>query len=218
VPDFKKDVAKLLDWYKHELKKLKIEVKTAIEVSPALLARENPDAVIVATGSSPVIPDIPGIDKASVITCIDLMLGKKKAGNKVVVIGGGMIGCETAVWLAERGKQATLVEILPELMGDFLSVPLMNRMMLTDLLALNKVKVLTGASIREITGEGVIVDGESGKITADTVVIATGLKSDDGLYQALKGRFPAVYSVGDCREPRNIMGAVWDGFEVGRTV
>jgi 2-enoate reductase len=220
VPDFKKDVATLLDWYKNELQKLDIEVKTAIEVSPALVARESPDSVIVATGSSPVIPDIPGIDKANVITCVDLMLGRKKAKDTVVVIGGGMIGCETAVWLAEQGKQVTLVEMLPELMGGFLAVPLMNRMMLTDLLALNKVHILTNVSIREITDEGLVatVNGEERLIKAHTVVIAAGLKSDDGLYQALKGRFPTVYMVGDCREPRNIMGAVWDGFEVGRTV
>jgi 2-enoate reductase len=218
VPNFKKDVGTLLDWYKNEIKKLDIEVKTQINVSPALITQESPDAVIVATGSDPVIPDIPGIDKASVITCIDIMLGKKKAGDRVVIIGGGMIGCETAIWLAQQGKQVTLVEMLPALMGDFLSVPLMNRMMLTDLLALNKVKVLTGARIQEITDEGIIVDGESNKIKADTVVIAAGLKPDDRLYQALDGKVSRLYMVGDCRQPRNIMGAVWDGFEVGRTV
>lgn len=218
VPDFKKDVGMLLEWYKDELEKLDIEVKTSTKVSPALVARESPDTVIVATGSSPIIPDISGIDKDIVITCTDLMLGKKKVGEKVVVIGGGMIGCETAIWLAEQGKQVTLIEMFPALMGDFLSVPLMNRMMLMDLLALNKVTVLTGASIQEITDEGIIVDGESNKIKADTVVIAAGLKSDDGLCQALKRQFPDVYTVGDCRKPRNIMGAIWDGFEVGQTV
>ena len=114
----------------------------------------------------------------------------------------------------------TLVEMLPALMGDFFSVPLMNRMMLTDLLALNKVNVLTGASIQEITDKGLVayINGEKKLIIADTVVIAAGLKSNDGLYQALKGQFPDVYIIGDCREPRNIMGAIWDGFEVGQTV
>jgi 2-enoate reductase len=220
VPDFKKDVGMLLDWYENELKKLGITIKLSTEVSPSLVVDEKPDAVVVATGSSPIIPDIPGIDKASVITCIDLMLGKKRAKDKVVVIGGGMIGCETAIWLAEQGKRVTLIEMLPELMAGFLSVPLMNRMMLTDLLALNKVNILTGAHIREITNEGIIVNiGDSGKtIKADTVVIATGLKPDDRLYQTLQGRFPTVYMVGDCRETRNIMGAIWDGYEVGRTI
>jgi len=220
VPNFKEDVVTLLDWYKNELEKLDIEVRMGIEVSPTLIAREGPDAVIVATGSNPVIPDIPGINRETVITCTELMLGKKKAGDKVVVIGGGMIGCETAIWLADQGKQVTVVEMLPELMGEFLSVPLMNRMMLIDLLALNKVNILTRANVREISDAGIIVDnGDSENIiNVDTVVIAAGLKSNSGLYQALKGRFSNVYMVGDCREPRNIMGAVWDGFEAGRTV
>jgi 2-enoate reductase len=220
VPGFKKDVGALLDWYKNELNKLDIETKIGVEASPALIANVKPDVVIVATGSDPIIPDIPGIDKSQVITCIDLMLGKQKAGNKVVVIGGGMIGCETAVWLAEQGKRVTVVEMMPQLMGEFLTVPLMNRMMLTDLMALNKVEVLTGANIRAITGEGIIVNagGPEKTVKADTVVIATGLKPDDGLYKSLKGQFSNVYLVGDCREPRNIMGAIWDGFEVGRTL
>jgi 2-enoate reductase len=87
-------------------------------------------------------------------------------------------------------------------------------------MALNKVDILTGADIREITGEGIIVKsgGPEKTIKADTVVIATGLKPDDELYKTLKGQFSNVYIVGDSREPRNIMGAIWDGFEVGRTL
>lgn len=218
VPDFKKDVAALLDWYKNELKKLDIEVKTGIDASSELIKRENPDVVIVATGSSPIIPDIPGIDKPSVITCVDLLLGKKNGGDKIIVIGGGMVGCETAIWLAEQGKQVTLVELLPELMSGHLSVPFMNRMMLTDLLALNKVKVLTDVSIQEITDDGIIINDGSENIVAETVVIAVGLKPDDGLYQILQEQSPNVYNIGDCREPRNIMGAIWDSFEVGRSI
>ena len=220
VPDFKKDVVTLLDWYKNELDKLDIEVKTQTEITPELVDREDPDAVIVATGSKPVVPDIPGIHNPNVITCTDLMLGGKKAGDNAVVIGGGMVGCETAIWLAEQGKRVTLVEMLPELMAGFLTVPLMNRMMLTDLLALNRVDVLTGVSVDEITAEGIkiTVNNAEKTIKADTVVLAAGLKSDDGLYRALKGQFPNVHIVGDCREPRNIMGAIWDGFEAGRTV
>jgi 2-enoate reductase len=220
VPHFKKDLGTLLAWYKNELEKLGVELKLATEVSPALAIKEKPDAVIIATGSNPVIPHIPGIDKANVFTCIDLMLGRKKAGKEVVVIGGGQVGCETALWLAEQGKQATILEMLPELMTGGMSVPLMNRLMLLDLLALNKVKVLTGACVREITSEGVkvSVNGSGKTIKADTIVLATGLKSDDTLSHELNGRFARLYVIGDCQEPRNIMGAVWDGFEVGRAV
>jgi 2-enoate reductase len=220
VPDFKKDLETLLDWYKNQLGTLGVELKMAMEVSPALVARESPDAVIVATGSRPAIPDIPGIDNSRVITCIDLLLGRKKTGENVIVIGGGLIGCETGLWLAEKGKNVTILEMLPELMTGGIPVPLMNRLMLVDLLALNKVNVITGACVREITNEGVkvTVTDSGNTLEADTVVLAAGLQSDDRLFQELNGRFPHVYTVGDCREPRNIMGAIWDGFEVGRTV
>ncbi len=220
VPGFKKDLATLLKWYENQLKQLGVAIKLQTEASAALLSKESPDAVIVAVGSKPIIPDIPGIDKANVFTCIDVLLGWKKAGQNVVVVGGGLVGCETALWLAEEGKQVTIIEILPELMTAGVSIPRMNRFMLLDLLALNKVKIITGACIREITAGGTIVTGRgfNKTIKADTIVLATGLKPDDGLFQELNGRFSQIYSVGDCQEARNIMGAIWDGYEVGRTV
>jgi 2-enoate reductase len=221
VPGFKKDLGTLLNWYKNQLKNLSVAIKLETVVSADIIAEENPDVVIVATGSKPLIPDLPGIKKDKVFTCIDVLLGRKKVGQTVVVIGGGLVGCETALWLAEKGKEVTLVEILPELMASDPPVPQMNRQMLLDLLALNKVKIMTGARVQEITREGIIVAGETSiqtMIKADNVVLASGLESDDGLYQALRGQVAQLYAVGDCREPRNIMGALWDGYEVGRAV
>jgi 2-enoate reductase len=176
--------------------------------------------VIVATGSKPSLPNIPGIDKSNVITCVDVLLGKKKAGKTVVVVGGGLVGCEVALWLAEEGKQVTIVEMLPELMTGGISVPRMNRYMLIDLLALHKVNVITNACVQGITSEGVTVTkkGFEKALQADTIVMATGLKADNALAEDLTGRFARLYVIGDCQEPRNIMGAIWDGYEVGRTV
>ena len=220
VPGFKKDLGTLLNWYKTQLNKLGVTLKLETEASAALLAKENPDAVIVATGSKPCLPDVSGIGKANVITCTDLLLGRKKAGKTVVIIGGGLVGCETALWLAGGGKQVTIVEMLPELMVGGISVPRMNRFMLLDLLALNKVNVLTDACVREITTAGVIVsdNGINGTIKAETIVLAVGLQPDDTLSRELNGRFSRLYVIGDCQEARNIMGAIWDGYEVGRTV
>ncbi|MGD0795462.1 MAG: FAD-dependent oxidoreductase [Dehalococcoidales bacterium] len=220
VPGFKSDVAALLDWYKNQLEKLGVTLKMETEASAALLAKEKPDAVILATGSKPSVPDVPGIDKANVVTCTDLLLGRKKAGQRVVVLGGGLVGCETALWLAQNKKNVTVIEMLPELMAGSVSVPRMNRLMLIDLLALHKVNVLTDARVLEITGAGVIISrgGLKKTVKADTVVLAAGLKPDNALARDMNGRFPRFYSIGDCRDPRNIMGAIWDGYEVGRTV
>ena len=197
-----------------------MEVKLGIEASEDLISSEAPEVVIVATGSMPAIPNIPGIENDNVITCVDLLLGKKQAGQKVAVIGGGLIGCETALWLAKQGKEVTIVEMLGELMAGSLPVPQMNRMMLLDLLALDKVNLITGARVREISEKGVIAVKDSNPvlIKADTVVLASGLKSDDGLYQALRGKVAELYATGDCQQPRNIMGAIWDGYEVGRAI
>ncbi len=220
VPGFKKDLGTLLNWYKKQLSNLGVKVRLEIEVSVALIMKERQDVVIVATGSKAIMPDIPGIERPGVITCIDLLLGKKKAGKTAVVIGGGLIGCETALWLANEGKEVTVVEMLPELMSGSLPVPHMNRQMLLDLLVLNRVKVITGAIVKKITDEGVVVDGEDSNtiVKADTVVLAAGLKPDDELYKALTGKVVHLYALGDCQNPRNIMGALWDGYEVGRMV
>jgi 2-enoate reductase len=220
VPAFKKDLNTMLKWYQTQLRQLGVTLKMETEASAATLAKENPDAVIVATGSKACLPNIPGIDKPNVFTCIDVLLGKKKTGKTVIVAGGGLVGCETALWLAQQGKQVTIVEMLPELMTGGISVPRMNRFMLIDLLAFNKVKVLTNACVSEITESRVSVTGKGSNkmLKADTIVLAVGLKSENTLAKSLQGRFSQLYMIGDCREPRNIMGAIWDGYEVGRTV
>ncbi|UCG63581.1 MAG: FAD-dependent oxidoreductase, partial [Deltaproteobacteria bacterium] len=133
----------------------------------------------------------------------------------------GLTGCETALWLAEQGKKVTIVEMLPRLMDGGPPVPHMNKVMLLDLLTVQKVSMLTNAHVQEITNEAVIiVDRASSRktIIADTVVLALGLKSNDELGKLLEGKVAHMYTIGDCREPRNIMGAVWDGYEVGRAV
>jgi 2-enoate reductase len=156
-----------------------------------------------------------------VVTCIDLLLGRRESGETVIVIGGGLVGCETALWLAQNGKKVTIVEMLPDLLLSNPPIPHMNRIMLLDLLPFYKVEVLKGTKLQEVTDKGAVVSGNgSGKklIEADNVVLASGLESDNALYKELTGKVARLYAIGDCREPRNIMGAVWDAYELGRTI
>jgi 2-enoate reductase len=221
VPDFKKDLAKLLDWYKKEIANLNLNIKTGVEVSAEAIRKENPEFTILATGSSPIIPNIPGVEKDKVSTAIDVLLGKKKVREKVLVVGGGLIGCETALWLVQQGKQVTIVEILNDLMIADIPVQHMNRLMLLDLLKFHRVEVFTNTSLLEVTENGVLLlggDSQKKNFPADTIVLAIGLKPDRELYQTLKGQTPNLYTIGDSRKTQNILNSIWDAYEVARMI
>lgn len=222
VPTFKQDEARLLNWYLTELNALKVEIHLNTKVSIGLVRQKSPDAVIIATGSTPITLNFPGVDSEKVISATDLLLGKKQAGKRVVVVGGGLIGCETALWLAQQDKAVTLVEMLSDLMIAGPMVPHMNRTMLLDLLRFNNVNVRTNSSLLAVTNEGAVIIDRSfnqGVLQADTVVLAPGLRSDQDLYFALRDdNLLNVYLIGDARKPRNIMSAIWDAYEVARAI
>ena len=221
VPSFKKDVERLIDWYKNELDALKIQIHLNKVVSPELLQEKNPDAVIVATGSRPIIPDIPGIEKERITTATDLLLNKKRGGESAIIAGGGLIGCETALWLAQQGKKVTIVETLDRLMQAGNPVPRPNKLMLLDLLRFYKVTVLTNTTLIEITDEGAIVEDTSSRrntLPADTVVLAVGLECDQDLYRSLTGKIANLYLIGDAMQAQNIMHAIWNAYEVTRNI
>ena len=149
------------------------------------------------------------------------MLGKKKAGEIVVVAGGGLVGCETALWLAKQVKKVTIVEILPELMRFGPPVPHAKRMMLLDLLAQNKVEVITNTAIHEITDEGaVLIDNKfkTRELKCDVVALALGLESEAQLYNSLRSKIANIYAIGDCKEARRILDAIWDGYAIASAI
>lgn len=222
VPSFKKDLQRLLEWYKTELEHLKeaVDIKLGLEVTPDFVQGEKPDVTIIATGSSSIVPDIPGINGDNVATDIDLLLDNKRAGRKVAVVGGGLIGCEVALWLAQQGKKVTIAEMLPELMTAT-RVPHSNRIMLLDLLKLNGVEVLTKHCLLEFTDEhAVFVDNafEKRGVRADTFVLSIGLRPNRELYNALVGKTPNLYLIGDARKVHTIMNGIWDAYEVARAI
>lgn len=218
VPDFKKDIKRLLDWYTTQLRKLKLEAKLTTNVTSELVEREKPDVLIVATGSTPIVPEILGIENPIVTTCCELLTGKKRAGDRVVVIGGGLEGCETALWLAKQGKNVMVVEMMADVVTGVFKA---NRDMLLDLLSENKVEIIMNTRPIEITAEGlVLIDTEFRRrvINCDTVALAVGLEPERKLYDDLVGRIPELYSIGDCYEPRKIHHAIWDAYTVGSVI
>jgi 2-enoate reductase len=221
IPPFKEDESRLLNWYKSELTNLRVQMHLNTDASPDLIQEENPDVIIISTGSKPVLLSLPGIQNEKILTATDLLLGKKQSGERVVVIGGGRIGCEIALWQAQQGKKVTIVEKLDTLMSTDPPVPHANKMMILDLLKLYGVNILTHTNLLDEKEEKVVVSTQSfstSTFKADTVVLAAGMEPIRDLIHELRGKIPNIYLIGDSRQVQNIMGAIWDAYEVARAV
>jgi len=219
VPDFKEDLRRLLDWYKRQMKQTGITVKTGSRVTLDTIGAEKPDALILATGASPVLPRLPGTEEAAVTTVVDMLKGKEAPDGRTMIIGGGLTGCEAALWLKDRGKDAVLVEMCPELMSGGATVPFQVRLMTLNLLKQAGVEIHTGCRVEKLTAEGAeIVDsgGKTKEIRADLTAFSVGMAPVTELTDAAGELEVPVYSIGDCRQPKNVMNAVWDACEVAR--
>ena len=139
-------------------------------------------------------------------------------GQRVAVIGGGLIGCETADFLSSYGKDVTVVEMLPELASD---VAMGHRDLLLERLCQSQVEALTSATVIEITADGVVVEHEGHRDTIggmDTIVLAMGVTSVNELADAIKDKVPEVHVIGDAKTPAKALDAIAAGAEVGRLI
>ncbi len=161
------------------------------------------------------MPDVPGIDRPNVATAQDVLSGKARVGQNVVIIGGGMVGCETGHYLAEQGKTVTIIEILKRMANDMF---IMTRRRLMDGLRNKKVTLLASTTCEEIRADSVLVTTAEGKketVPADTVIIAVGYKANDDLYKALEGKVHERYCIGNSAKPRRIFEANSEGYQAG---
>ena len=195
-----------------QLKKLGVKVVLNIDVGQELVRDAKPDAVIVATGAQPLVPPIPGANGEKVLSGWDILRGKTIKEKQVLVLGGGMVGCETAEHLAEKGHEVTVVEMLPRLAGEM--EPL-NRMALLDRLVELNIRSLVGRKVTAIQDDGAtVVDINSGAdehIQAGQIVLAMGARALDQIAEALEGKVPEIYRVGDCMLPARVIDAVYEG-------
>jgi 2,4-dienoyl-CoA reductase-like NADH-dependent reductase (Old Yellow Enzyme family)/NADPH-dependent 2,4-dienoyl-CoA reductase/sulfur reductase-like enzyme len=208
------------DYEETQLKKLGVNIQLGTEVTPELVEREKPDAVILATGAEPDIPDIEGIGGENVVTAVDVLAGEVELNNKSVVIaGGGMIGAEVGEFLLDRGNKVIIVEMLPTIASD---MDPLNRQGLMEALEGREIVFLTNSEIQAITDKGVsFIDKKSGEkqlVEGDTVVLALGSKSVSYLLDDLKDNVPELYTVGDCNEPRGLEQAVYEGSLFARRI
>ena len=216
IPPSKDEIKTLIRYFNAQFKELGVKVELGKEATRTNVKEMGPDVIIVAAGSDTFFPPIPGIDKPSVVDARKVLAGTAKAGQKVVVIGAGEVGMETAQWLGEQGKQVTLVEMLPEV-GEKMVRDVIG--WVKGQLVKHQVEILTSTKVQEITGDSVVVvgpDGAKRTLPADTVVIATGAKSNKKVEDELDGLACEIYAAGDCLVPCDIRMSVHQGSMIGR--
>ncbi|MFC1970036.1 FAD-dependent oxidoreductase, partial [Chloroflexota bacterium] len=187
------------------------------EVNRKMIEENNPETVVIATGATPVIPDVPGIRGKNVVLAWDVLADKVEVGQEVVIIGGGLVGLDTALHLAKQGKQVSVVEMLGEIARG---TPWLRKLLLKQSLMDYRVCLYPGITLHSISDRGVsVIDSyQMLFLKADSVVLATGSKAENELAEQLKGLVPELYAIGDCMEPRNSMEAIHEGFKVGREI
>jgi 2-enoate reductase len=217
-PRFKQDDIALADWYTHQLQLLNVPVKLNTEASKQMALDGGYDTVIIATGSTPKILSLGNDDK--VFTAADVLTCKKDCGQTTVVIGGGLVGCETALHLAQYGKNVTIIEALANLLA--LNGPLChaNSEMLERLIPFHGINVICDAKATSYQNGALTVETKDGfqTICCDSVVLSVGYQEKNCLYHELEFDVPEIYLLGDARKVTNIMYAVWDAFEVANHI
>jgi len=205
-----------------QVKKLGVEIRLGVEAGAAAVLAERPDAVVIATGSHPYVPSVPGADGKHVVTDRDVLADSAKVGANVVVVDDvhTQQALSTAELLLDQGKRVEIVSPLfyvGQDVGITSIAPLYARLFA-------KGAVLTPhTELRAIEGSTVIVanvhaGAERRIASVDTVVLAMGSRSTDTLYRALKGRVSELHAVGDCVAPRGVHQAILDGTHAGRAI
>jgi 2,4-dienoyl-CoA reductase-like NADH-dependent reductase (Old Yellow Enzyme family)/thioredoxin reductase len=218
VPEFKADIRRLISYHTTQMEKLGVKVvleeATVDTVKHAIF-----DAVIVATGAVQRRPDVSGIEKPIVVEALEVLAGTAHVGQRVHVVGGGMIGAEVGLFLAEQGNEV----IFTTRQGRFMAgVGSTQRAAYQERFAGQMVTVFTGRRLEKITDEGSVVidrDGQRQNILADTVVLASGFVPQTELKDRIEAETELdVYAVGDCVKPRMIYDAIHEAYLTARKV
>jgi len=217
IPPYKSEMKTLAQSLSARARKTGVRIKLHSEAGRETVEEEKPDALVLALGATPRLPDIPGARGQNVLFAEDVLAGSKSVSGSVLVVGGGVVGCETAEFLIEQGKgvtQVTVLEMLDRMANDMSPT---YRPFFLARLKKTGIKMITGARVEGITEKGVRVSQGDGStwIEGNAVILAGGSVANRQLAQELEGIVPEVHMAGDCIGPRMVKEAMEEGFLAG---
>jgi 2,4-dienoyl-CoA reductase-like NADH-dependent reductase (Old Yellow Enzyme family)/thioredoxin reductase len=215
IPPHKEEIESVIHYFSTQLNKLGVNIRLGSEVNKEILEQERPDIVLIASGAHPLLPPIPGIETNNVFLAKDILLGQE-VGPKVAVVGGGLVGVETAEYLAERGKEVVIIEMLAKIATDLGPIA---RNFQKRRLAEKGIRILTKAQAIEIKDKSVVINKEGSftSVEVDSIVIAVGYQPNKEPWEYLPEIVP-TYIIGDCIEARDLMAAIHDGSLIARRI
>lgn len=217
-PGYKNELKSLVLFLKNHVEKNGVRCHLGSRVTRAQIEKFNPDVLVLATGSLPLMPAIEGIDQKIVVSFEEVLKTDRWHARKNVVIGGGPTGCEIALHLSEKGCDVTLVEMDSKI-GKLMEA--MTRKVLLAKLAEHNVTLLSRHRLAKVRDDGILVAGSDNTerfIEADRVIIAVGTRPDTRLYDSIKDMDCDIHQIGDCLEPRSAKAALYESAKIGRQV
>ena len=212
----------LADWYINEIHELSIPVVYNMELNPDNIKELNPDIAILAIGAKPVLPPITDNSDFRLVTLPEALESPDDMGNRIVIAGGNVAGCEAAIDYAMMGKEVILIEPDSSLLTGEPMVPIMTSQMLPDLLNYYKVNVMTGYKLTSVNNTGAVVTSvhtdQMLEINADKVVVSAGMEPLPFVEDKLYGSGIEVFKVGDCSKPGNIYTAIHSAYEIANSL
>jgi 2,4-dienoyl-CoA reductase-like NADH-dependent reductase (Old Yellow Enzyme family)/thioredoxin reductase len=216
VPAFKGDMKTYLEWAQRTTMEMPgLDVRLSTGATAEAIRAERPDVLIIAVGSSPIVPALPGIERQNVVWASHAHVDTGEIGDDVIVAGAGMVGCETTLHLAQKGKRVTLIDMLP-FDRIALDVHPISRTALLQMLQDASVEIKAETKLEAVTADGVMVshsDGGRAEIRCHSVVLALGVAPRHDMVHLFDGLAEDVHVIGDCRQQGgNLQRAITDGF------
>jgi 2,4-dienoyl-CoA reductase-like NADH-dependent reductase (Old Yellow Enzyme family)/thioredoxin reductase len=211
--EFKRDLRRFKDWLAYQVTKSGIELRLGARATPELIGELGADIVVAAVGAEPIVPRIPGMDGRNVVMALRSYGMEEEIGEEVVVIGGGQVGCETALHLAKLGRKVAVIEMQGAMAPD--ASPTHRTELLYELEDCGRVSLVASARCERIDRSGVAyrdAGGAERSVRADTVVVAVGMRSREGEAESFRGAAPRFVTVGDCVRPATVEQAIRGAF------